>query len=144
MIGYKEPYPMRAVRDSRYKYIRNLAPNNRFEVSLLHKGRIIESWQKDAASDAKLAARVEWLFHRTEEELYDLDNDPYEERNLASAPMHQETKTRLNKALNAWLIQQGDKGMETEMLAKTRLDKGKKDDGDGVNEKPKGKNKDKK
>ena len=142
MIGFKEPYPMRAVRDSRYKYIRNLAPNNRFEVSLLHKGRMIESWQKDAASDAKLATRVEWLFHRTEEELYDLDNDPYEVHNLASIPMHQETKTRLNKALNAWLIQQGDKGMETEMLAKTR--QGKEDDGEGEDEKPKGKSKDKK
>ena len=31
------PYPMRAVRDTRYKLIRNLAPENRYSISGLHE-----------------------------------------------------------------------------------------------------------
>jgi arylsulfatase A-like enzyme len=43
IIGYKEPYPMRAVRDARYKYIRNLAPQNTYEIGGIHKGEPIAS-----------------------------------------------------------------------------------------------------
>lgn len=126
--GFKEPYPMRSARDVRYKYIRNLAPQNTFFIGGIHKGEIIESWQEDAKKDPKLAARVEWLFRRPGEELYDVEADPFETRNLIADPKLADTKTRLSRELDAWMAQQGDKGMETEMNALKRQPKNSEDE----------------
>lgn len=122
--GYKQPYPIRAARDSRYKYIRNLAPENTYDIAGIHRGEIIESWQADARNDPVLAARVAWLFKRPAEEFYDLDADPLETRNLAGDPALSAVKTKLGSALDAWMRQQGDKGMETELTAPSRQPRG--------------------
>ena len=121
--GYLEPYPMRAVRDARYKYIRNLAPQNTYQINGIHKGEPITSWQQDARLNRELAARVEWLFHRPAEELYDLETDPYELRNLAEVENLTEVKARLAAQLEAWMRQQGDQGMVTELKAPSRQGK---------------------
>lgn len=134
-IGAIGPYPMRAVRDVRYKLIRNLAPDKTYTIGGIHKGEPIQSWQEDAKHDSKLAARVAWLFNRPAEELYDLENDPYEMNNLAADSQLETIKTRLQKQLNQWIAQQGDKGMETEMLANTR--QGKSDEDESKGKKPK-------
>ncbi|MBM4025088.1 MAG: sulfatase [Planctomycetes bacterium] len=126
--GYGEPYPMRAVRDGRYKLIRNLAPQNTYSINGIHKGEPITSWQADAAHDPKLAARIEWLFRRPAEELYDLETDPYEMKNLAADPRFAEIKARLGQQLDAWMAQQGDKGMETELKATSRQNRGVQED----------------
>ncbi|QOV90394.1 sulfatase family protein [Humisphaera borealis] len=118
--GYKEPYPIRAVRDARYKYIRNLAPGNTYEIGGIHKGEPIESWKADAATRPELQARIDWLFKRPGEELYDVQNDEYETKNLAGDPAMAAIKTRLSAELDAWMAQQGDKGMETEKKAPSR------------------------
>jgi len=121
--GFKDPYPSRMVRDDRYKLIRNLAPDNVFTIGGIHKGQPIESWQEDAKSDPALAARVEWLFRRPGEELYDLESDPFELKNLATNVKFDSIKSKLQKELNTWMQQQGDKGLETEMLAPSRQGK---------------------
>ena len=118
--GYKEPYPIRAARDGRHKYIRNLAPENTYLITGIHRGEIIESWQADARDNPLLAARVAWLFKRPAEELYDLETDPFETRNLAKDPALGAVKERLSQALDGWMRQQGDKGMETELAAPSR------------------------
>lgn len=118
--GYKEPYPIRAVRDGRYKYIRNLAPQNTYSISGIHEGEPITSWQADAKTNPKLAAKVDWLFHRPAEELYDVDRDPWEERNLAADPQFAVIKQRLSRELDSWMAQQGDRGLETELKALSR------------------------
>ena len=84
--GYREPYPMRAVRDARFKYIRNLAPENEYAINGIHRGEPIESWREDARTDPALARRIEWLSRRPAEELYDLETDPLETKNLACDP----------------------------------------------------------
>jgi uncharacterized sulfatase len=121
------PYPMRAVRDTRYKLIRNLAPELTYTIGGIHKGQPIESWQADAKNDPALAARVAHLFKRPGEELYDLQADPYEFKNLAADPALAEIKARLQAQLDTWIIQQGDKGLEAEKSANTR--QGKSDEG---------------
>ena len=118
--GYKEPYPMRAVRDSRYKLIRNLAPENTYWIGGIHGDAVTKSWERDARDDPKLAERVRWLSHRPAEELYDLESDPFEMKNLASDPSFDEIHSRLSPALDAWMAQQGDLGMATEMKAELR------------------------
>lgn len=126
--GYKEPYPSRMARDARYKLIRNLAPTNTFSIGGIHRGEPLASWQADAKTDPKLAARVAWLFKRPGEELYDLETDPFEMKNLAADPKFATIKARLQKELDAWMRQQGDKGLETELLARTRQGSGPDED----------------
>ncbi|WDI41758.1 sulfatase family protein [Bremerella sp. P1] len=123
--GYQDPYPMRAVRDNRYKLILNLAPDNTYFIGGIHRGQPTDSWRKDAQNNPQLAKRVEWLSHRPGEELYDLDKDPLETNNLADSPEHQKIKQRLRKEIDGWMAQQGDKGLETEMTAKSRQGKRK-------------------
>ena len=125
IIGGKIPYPIRAVRDARYKYIRNIAPENRYWVFFLHGTITAKSLEQDAANDPALAARVKWMSHRPGEELYDLESDPYETNNLATDAKFTQIKTRLSNELDAWMKQQGDKGMKTELAAKSRLGSGK-------------------
>lgn len=136
--GHQEPYPMRAVRDMRHKLIRNLAPGNTYSIGGIHKGQPIESWQADAKQDPKLAARVDFLFHRPGEELYDLQSDEFELTNLAADPRFAAIKARLQKELDAWMAQQGDKGLETENLAKTRQGAGRQEKGDAKKKGKKG------
>lgn len=121
--GYREPYPMRAIRDDRYKLILNLAPENTYWIGGIHQGQPIDSWREDAKTDPELAKRVEWLSHRPALELYDLKADPLETKNLADSADYAQIKARLAKELKAWMAQQGDKGMETEMVAKSRQGK---------------------
>lgn len=123
IIGYQEPYPIRAVRDTRYKLIRNLAHHNIYTISGIHRGEPIESWQADARDDARLGARVVWLFHRPAEELYDLQADPFEMNNLAGDPALAGVQGRLGRELDAWMRQQNDQGLETELKALSRQPK---------------------
>ena len=124
IIGYEEPYPMRAVRDRRYKLIRNLAPENTYSIGGIHKGRILESWQNSGKSDSEVAARIQWLYKRPAEELYDLVADPYETMNLADDPAFADIKAELGRELDDWMAQQGDEGLETERKAKSRQGRG--------------------
>ena len=118
--GYREPYPMRAVRDQRYKLIRNLASENTYYIGGIHRGEPLASWQADAENDLDLAARVDWLFHRPAVEFYDVDADPYEMHNLADDPDYADIMARLGEQLDAWMTQQGDEGLETELKAHSR------------------------
>ena len=136
IIGYKEPYPMRSVCDGRYKLVRNLAPDNTYWIAGIHGTGIFKSWEQDAASDPRLAERVKWLSHRPAEELYDLRADPYDMKDLAADPKFADIKARLARELNAWMAQQGDKGMETELKAKSR--QGKSDENENPVDAPSG------
>ncbi|MBN1417651.1 MAG: sulfatase [Planctomycetes bacterium] len=125
--GYEQPYPMRAVRDRRYKLIRNLAPQNIYTIDGIHRGEPLASWRADAKEDPRLAARIAWLFRRPAEELYDLDADPYEMENLAGDPKLAEVRIRLGKELDAWMAQQRDEGMATELRAISRQGKARQE-----------------
>ncbi len=118
--GFREPYPSRAVRDDRYKLIRNLAADNEFWINGIHNHEVYQSWQKDSEKDARLAERVAFLSRRPAAELYDLHNDPFEQNNLAGLGDYQEIESRLGKALDGWMQQQGDQGLATELESKSR------------------------
>jgi N-sulfoglucosamine sulfohydrolase len=118
--GNRNPFPKRAVRDARYKLIRNLAPQNEWWIQGIHGGEIFTSWVRDAANNPDLAARVRGLSHRPAEELYDLHTDELEQNNLAADPAYAPIKARLQAELDRWMKQQGDRGLETELAAPSR------------------------
>jgi hypothetical protein len=91
-------FPTRAVRDKRYKFIRNY---NSMEVVDLNYGSnpiVNEFIRIGAASFPNVPF----------EELYDLENDPYQEQNLINNPEFLELKNRLSVALENWMITQDD------------------------------------
>ncbi len=135
--GYKDPYPSRMVRDARFKLIRNLAPGNIFSIGGIHQGEPLASWKVDALNNPTLAARVDWLFKRPEAELYDLIEDPFELKNLADEPRVASIKVTLQQELDVWMQQQGDQGLETELLAPTRQGKSDEDKPAKATDKPK-------
>ena len=128
VIGYKQPYPTRMVRDTRYKLIRNLAPQNTFDIGAFRGFAETLGWNRVAPNNPQIAARVALVNKRPAEELFDLQNDPYELKNLAQDPNLASVKARLSAQLDAWMQQQGDKGMATELEALKRQPKNAAED----------------
>jgi len=115
-------YPIRSLRTRNHKYIRNLNPEGMFQCVTTHGHDYKEidhsmwgSWKQKAKTDSFAAKRVRLFQYRPAEELYDLIKDPYELNNLADNPEHQKLLASLRIKLDAWMKQQGDRGMEAEM-----------------------------
>jgi uncharacterized sulfatase len=114
-----ECYPIRSIRTATHKYIMNLNHRAEFSnnVTKRDNGGFWKSWVEEAKTDADAARRVEMYVHRPAEELYNLQRDPYELSNLADDPKYRALMDSLRTQLLAWMDRQGDKGLETEMLA---------------------------
>ncbi len=109
---------IRAVRDKRYKYIRNYHPDrpymqlNRYkEVSypIWREMLRLEKAGEITAADFPFLAKT-----RPEEELYDTVEDPEERNNLAGSGEHLQTLTKMASALDLWIQHTGDKGEQAE------------------------------
>lgn len=122
IINGPQAYPIRSVRSGRYKYIWNLNWTAQF-TNAATRGEPIVSWRNLAKDNPDIAARVRFYQYRPEEELYDLQDDPWELNNRAGDQSLAPIKTELRKKLLDWMEQQGDKGMDTEMQALFRQKK---------------------
>ena len=126
--GKMNEYPIRSVRTSRWKYIRNLQPeavhHTHIDLAKPVDGREYwDSWVARAKTDPAAKAIVNRYHHRPAEELYDLNADPDEQRNLAADPQHAQTINDLRAALDKWMREQGDDGLATEALATKSMPK---------------------
>jgi N-sulfoglucosamine sulfohydrolase len=111
--------PIRTVRSERFKYIRNLNPSGIFTNNVTEKGQGgWFSWQKKAGNDLFAKQRVQLYQHRPAEEFYDLLNDPYELNNLAGQAPYKEQQDYLNKALDNWMVEQNDLGLDAPVTPK--------------------------
>ncbi len=122
-----KPYPVRCIRSPRYKYIMNLLPEATFVnvVTEANSGGCWRSWvERAAGGDEFAAARVRLYQHRPAEEFYDLEADPYELENLADQPEYRARMDAMRAELLAWMRQQGDRGVETELEARSRQGRG--------------------
>ncbi len=116
-----ESYDMsRAVRDKRYKYIRNYYPNTFYSiwVDYLNKHPIMEElWS--LYCENKLKGNELLLFKKKDtEELYDTVNDPWETNNLAGDPAYKKQLNKMRTALDEWMKKINDMGriQETELV----------------------------
>lgn len=95
-------YPMRVIRTPQFKYILNLAHPlpYPFASDLFNS----PTWQAVLErGDSTFGKRaVEAYLQRPRHELYDLDSDPDEVKNLAADPMYAQTLARLQQRLQAW------------------------------------------
>jgi N-sulfoglucosamine sulfohydrolase len=111
--GTMNVYPIRSVRTAKYKYILNVRPDCQHSnhSDILRKdgaGAYWNSWDKAAKNDPTAAAIVKRYFVRPPEELYDLETDPLEQKNLVGDPSHEKERQRLKAMLAKWMQEQGD------------------------------------
>lgn len=107
---------IRTVRDSRYRYIRNFTPEVPLMAPNAYKKKQYPVWSliKELHAEGKLTPTQETLCNpkMPEEELYDLEADPYEVNNLTTSelPTHQKTLKRLRSVLGKWITDTRDQG----------------------------------
>lgn len=114
-------YPIRSVRSSRFKYIWN--PNHEsvfYNVVSTGPKSMLETWIRYGKDNPHAAFLTQRYQYRPEEELYDVQQDPLELNNLAANGDYVEIKAQLRTELLAWMQQQGDEGISTELKALQR------------------------
>ncbi|MFM8619446.1 MAG: sulfatase [Opitutaceae bacterium] len=114
-------WPQRTVRDERYKLIENLLPgevNPGYEFTLHHMEADL------AAAIAAAPEHVRAAYARMEKpprwELYDLQADPHEFRDLAADPAHAAALARLQGALGRWRQETADPLLDPKNLARLK------------------------
>ena len=108
---------MRCVRSERFKYIRNFLPNRPWLQPNRYKDNkpIIRAMRRLHAEGKLNEAQARIMSgRRPEEELYDLQSDPFELNNLAGNPDHADVQQRMRTALADWIRHTGDRGQAWE------------------------------
>jgi N-sulfoglucosamine sulfohydrolase len=111
-------FRFRTVRDPRYRYTRNFTPERPFLQPNEYKEKQYPVWtllpELNAAGKLNPIQAALCAPRMPEEELYDMDEDPHETKNLAQSPAHQETVKRLRSALEKWIEETKDQGAKLE------------------------------
>jgi arylsulfatase A-like enzyme len=111
-------FRFRTVRDARYRYIRNFTPERPLLQPNEYKEKQYPVWNliKELNKEGKLTPAQAVLAAPTmpENELYDLDNDPYETNNLARSWANMPTMLRLRDVLDKWIEDTNDQGKQLE------------------------------
>ena len=105
---------IRAARTKKWKYIRNYYPERPYTQPNHYKDTSYPPLQvmKQLKAEGKLTPEQSLFMaeRRPEEELFDLDSDRFELRNLAGAPENQATLDELRGRLEMWIEETGDTG----------------------------------
>jgi uncharacterized sulfatase len=105
---------IRAVRDKRYKYIRNYMPylTRAQDIEYMNEMPTMQEMRRLAA-EGKLKGPQEQYFEPTKpvEELYDTLNDPHEVNNLAGDAKYRNVLERMRKVHALWVRETGDVGL---------------------------------
>ncbi|MEL6255241.1 MAG: sulfatase [Bacteroidota bacterium] len=102
---------IRAVRDNRFKYIRNYRPDQGYYLPVSFRERIPTMAELLRLKDEGELNETQSLWFRDKkepEELYDCINDPHELNNLAASPEYKEKLEELSKEMDRWLEEISD------------------------------------
>jgi uncharacterized sulfatase len=111
--GRYNVYPIRAIREGRWKFILNLHPEFQHATHINRAATgdgvsYFRSWEDAAKTDSRAAQIVGRYKVRPAAELYDLSADPQEQHNLAAAPEQAGRVAAMRAKLETWMQQQGD------------------------------------
>jgi arylsulfatase A-like enzyme len=108
---------IRAVRSDRWKYVRNFYPSRPYLQPNRYKDdKAIVQTMRRLHAEGRLTPEQALIMAETRprEELYDLQADPHELRNLAADPAHAAPLAEHRAALEDWITRTGDRGREPE------------------------------
>lgn len=104
---------IRAVRDKRFKYVRNYHPETPYGQPIRFRDQVPTMQEIFRLHDeGLLRPPADWYYRATKpvEELYDTASDPFELTNLADRPEQQARLERMRAAHEAWVADTGDLG----------------------------------
>ena len=104
---------IRTARSRQFQYIRNFHPELPYaqRIAYMDEMPTMQAWRRHN-SEGKLTGPQKLFFAETKsrEELYDVEADPHEIRNLADLPEHQTRLKEMRAALDMWMEQTKDLG----------------------------------
>ena len=114
----------RAVRDSRYKYLRSWYPQTPEGSDIAFRSNVDMVRELRRLYDAGQLNDVQQLWYEPPgaERLYDLQEDPFEINNLVDDPQYQTTLQRMRGAMDEWLARVGDGSEEPEDTMVARIE----------------------
>lgn len=120
---------IRAVRDKRFKYIRNYMPERTYAQNIAYMDEMptMKEWRR-LHKEGKLTGPQKIFFSPTKpvEELYDVTVDPHEINNLAGDPKFEKVLTTMRTAHEKWMRDTGDLGLIPEPILNERVRPGGK------------------
>lgn len=115
-----ESYDMiRAVRDKRFKYIRNYRPETPYKIPNKYSEQIAYTNELNRLYKENKLSDVQLLWFRKQkplEELFDTQVDPYEVHDLAQDPAYEKDLERLRLKHEQWVIDTRDMGFIPEKV----------------------------
>lgn len=108
---------IRSARTRRYKYIRNFLPERPYLQPCAYKDakaivKAIREW--DAAGKLDAVQQLVTRNVRPSEELYDIESDPHEIKNLAGDPAYAQRLAKMRAMLDDWMEETKDQGRTPE------------------------------
>lgn len=102
----------RAATDGRFRYIRNYMPHRPWGVHYQSPWNSVsyQSWEREHLAGRLNAVQDRFWREKPFEELYDLQADADQVRNLASHPQHQARLADLRSALDTYMVAVNDNG----------------------------------
>lgn len=102
---------IRAVRDSRFKYIRNYRPEQGYYLPVTYREGIpcMQELLRLKKEGKLNPAQAQWFrTGKPKDELFDCQNDPHELNNLADDPAYADKLSELKEEMDRWLAEIGD------------------------------------
>lgn len=117
-------YPIRTISDGKYRYIRNLSPDEiyieKHLMGIKGNGSLNNpywaTWVRESWTNERTYSLVKRYMRRPAEELYHTSEDRYEMNNLAGLAEHRAIQNRLSSELDRWMSAQGDPGVPEDTL----------------------------
>ena len=101
----------RAVRDGRFKYLRNLRPERGYYLAVTYREQMatMQELLRLRDSGGLNEAQAQWFrSSKPEEELFDTWSDPHELRNIAAEAAYADKLAELRGELERWMAATGD------------------------------------
>jgi hypothetical protein len=116
---------IRAIRDTRFRYVRNYRPNEPYIKPLSYRDRQAIMQELNRLIEESTLTEEQWQFRAKSkpiEEFYDTHADPFEIHNLVSNPKYFERMSKMRAALDVWIAECDDPlDMPEDQLVRTRV-----------------------